>query len=80
MSTVDYEEDICPPVECEGCGRLARNEQYFSVMPDGEVLYWASLCVHDYEPGDEITCDCGMRCPRCQSPDELAVQREALSR
>lgn len=67
------EDEIC--AVCVGCGALARGEFYCSEMPDGSVMYWASLCEHEYEPGDVITCRCGMLCPSCQDPADLEAQR-----
>lgn len=70
------EDEIC--AVCAGCGDVARGEFYVSEMPDGETLYWSSLCTHEYEVGGEITCRCGMLCPRCQDPADLEAQLEAL--
>jgi hypothetical protein len=63
---------------CTGCGRLARDERYSSESPEGDTLFWASDCTHDYEFMEVITCRCGMRCPYCQTPQERHEQRAML--
>jgi hypothetical protein len=62
---------------CVNCGRHAYDENYWSRMPDGEILYWTDLCVHEYEPGGPVTCDCGMLCPHCQTPEQRDAQRKS---
>ena len=63
-------------VTCTGCGLEAVDDRYFSESPEGDVLYWVSDCQHEYENGEIVTCECGIRCPNCQTPEERAGQRE----
>jgi hypothetical protein len=62
---------------CVNCRRRAYDENYWSRMPDGEILYWVDLCVHEYEPGGLVTCDCGTLCPHCQTPEQRDAQRKS---
>src|SRR5271166_744193 len=63
---------------CSGCGHQALDEEYYDTIyreDTGHIsVYWVSDCIHNYEPGDTITCDCGMRCPWCQTEDEIRSQ------
>lgn len=77
-------KDMTITATCAKCGQHAYDDNSWSRMPDGEILYWATL--QEYETGEEVTCSDGSvivatgnggdLCPKCQPSDWLEEQRQ----